>query len=105
VEVRSWRARSRPERYHDDYEEELRTRIKAKQRGKLASVEQADQPSAKVVDLMEALQASLDRGGARGKPRAASRPKKTATKTTKKATEAGGSRKRASTTCAKRRAS
>jgi DNA end-binding protein Ku len=66
----------KPERYHDDYEEELRKRIKAKQKGKLETVE-VEKPPAKVLDLMDALQASLDRG-ARG-ARSAAKPKKSRT--------------------------
>jgi DNA end-binding protein Ku len=54
----------KPERYHDDYEEELRKRIKAKQRGKVQEVEVEAPESAKVLDLMDALQASLERSGA-----------------------------------------
>ncbi len=75
----------KPSRYHDDYEEELRKRIKAKQRGKLETVAEEEQPPAKVVDLMEALQASLERGGRRPTRTKAARAKK-ATKTTRKRT-------------------
>ena len=61
--VESLESTWKPERYHDDYEEELRRRIKAKQKGTLETVEAEEAPSgAKVVDLMEALQASLERG-------------------------------------------
>jgi len=51
-----------PERYHDDYEEQLRAVIKAKAKGKTVEVEH-EEPTAQVVDLMEALRASLDRKG------------------------------------------
>jgi DNA end-binding protein Ku len=54
-----------PRRYHDDYEEQLRDVIKAKSKGK--TIEPAEQKKpAEVVDLMEALRASLEkpRGGA-----------------------------------------
>jgi DNA end-binding protein Ku len=59
----------KPERYHDDYEDELRKRIKAKQKGKLETVQEEPEPPAMVADLMEALQASLDRGTERARPR------------------------------------
>jgi DNA end-binding protein Ku len=55
----------KPDRYHDDYEEELRRRIKAKQAGKEVTAVEEARPPAKVVDLMEALQASLQSSGAR----------------------------------------
>jgi DNA end-binding protein Ku len=58
--TRSWD----PARYHDDYEEQLRAIIKAKAKGKTIEVEQPE-PGAQVVDLMEALRASLERKGAR----------------------------------------
>jgi DNA end-binding protein Ku len=76
----------KPDRYHDDYEEELRRRIKAKQQGKLETVEEAP-PPAKVVDLMEALQASLDQGKRRtsSKRRAPSRAAKARKQTNKRA--------------------
>jgi DNA end-binding protein Ku len=56
-----------PARYHDDYEEELRRRIKAKRTKKAETVVE-DEPAAKVLDLMEALQASLESGNARKRP-------------------------------------
>jgi DNA end-binding protein Ku len=62
----------KPERYHDDYEEELRRRIKAKRTKKTETVEE-EKPAAKVLDLMEALQASLDSGTARKRPAAPKR--------------------------------
>jgi len=49
-----------PRRYHDDYEEQLREVIKAKSKGK--TIEPfAPKKSAEVVDLMEALRASLEK--------------------------------------------
>jgi DNA end-binding protein Ku len=85
-----------PTRYHDDYEEELRKRIKAKQRGKLETTVDEEAPPAKVVDLMEALQASLDSGGRR---QATKSTRKSASKTAKTA------RKRATRRRPARRAS
>jgi DNA end-binding protein Ku len=74
-----------PKRYHDDYEEQLRSIIRAKAKGKAVEVEEQPEPSAKVLDLVEALQASLE--GRRPK-RAAARPSRgTGTKRAKKATK------------------
>jgi DNA end-binding protein Ku len=74
-----------PKRYHDDYEEQLRDVIKAKSKGKQIEAPEPEK-SADVLDLMDALRASLDsgrRGAKRSAPRAA---KKAARKTAKKAT-------------------
>lgn len=61
----------KPERYHDTYTEELKRLIVAKDKGKdVVETPAPDDKDAKVLDLMEALQASLDR------------PKQTATKKT-----------------------
>ncbi len=49
-----------PRQYHDTYTEELRQRIKDKQAGKELSVASEKEPPAKVVDLMEALAASVE---------------------------------------------
>ena len=85
--VDSLEAQWKPDRYHDDYEEELRRRIKAKQKGKLEQVEEEEAPPAKVVDLMEALQASLDRS---------SRSTRGGNAAKKKAAKKKGTRSRAS---------
>jgi DNA end-binding protein Ku len=65
-----------PERYHDTYTEELRKRIKAKQAGKTIEEPEAPPTGAKVVDLMAALQASVEAAKGRRKParRRSSRP-------------------------------
>ena len=55
-----------PKRYHDDYEEGLRKIIIAKSKGKTIERVEAE-PQAEVLDLMEALKASLERGSTRGK--------------------------------------
>jgi DNA end-binding protein Ku len=57
----------RPEQYHDTYADELRRRIKAKDQGKEVVEEAAPEPTADVVDLMEALEASVKKakGGKR----------------------------------------
>jgi DNA end-binding protein Ku len=87
----------KPERYHDDYEEELRRRIKAKQKGKLETVAEEDEQPAKVLDLMAALQASLDQG--KGTRRTTS---KRATKKARKSTKKGASGRRTAARSGKR---
>ncbi len=54
----------KPARYHDTYEEQLHDVIAAKKKGTVFEVEE-EEPSARVLDLMEALQASLDSAGGR----------------------------------------
>ena len=72
-----------PKRYHDDYEEQLRDVIKAKSKGKEIEAPEPEE-SAEVLDLMEALRASLE-NGKRGTKRAAPRKaKKAAKKQTRK---------------------
>jgi DNA end-binding protein Ku len=69
-----------PERYHDTYTEELRTLIKRRSKhGKAEAPEEApDEEPAKVVDLMEALEASVRRAREGGsKPRRRARKSRT----------------------------
>jgi DNA end-binding protein Ku len=61
-----------PDQYHDTYTEELRKRITAKNSGKQV-VEEAEKPAAKVLDLMAALEASVDAAKSRRSPRKATR--------------------------------
>jgi len=56
-----------PEHYHDTYTEELRARIKAKNVGKTIEEPKAP-PDGKVVDLMAALEASVEAAKGRRKP-------------------------------------
>jgi DNA end-binding protein Ku len=70
-----------PERYEDTYTKELRTLIKRKDKGQEIVVEEKAEPKAKVLDLMEALEASVSaarsgrtRKKAPAKKRAAKRP-------------------------------
>jgi len=58
-----------PDRYHDTYAEDLRTRIKAKDQGKEVVTEAPAAENGKVLDLMAALEASLEAGKGRAKPR------------------------------------
>jgi DNA end-binding protein Ku len=63
-----------PKRYHDTYTEELRDLIERKAKGEEITVDTAEEePTGKVVDLMAALQASLE-----GKPRRRGPQKKAA---------------------------
>src|SRR5919108_1152425 len=64
----------KPEQYRDTYTDELRERIEAKEAGEEITTEPEAEPEGKVVDLMEALQASVDgsrkgRGGRSGSGR------------------------------------
>jgi DNA end-binding protein Ku len=65
-----------PKQYHDTYTEELRNRIKRKDHGKEV-VESTDKPEGRVLDLMAALEASVDAAKKR-------RPRKTTGKSTRK---------------------
>lgn len=66
-----------PAAYHDTYTEELRERIEAKERGEdLVEETEVREPSAKVVDLMAALEASVE--GAKSKRRKPASRKKSA---------------------------
>jgi DNA end-binding protein Ku len=78
-----------PKRYHDTYTEELRGLIERKAKGEELTVDDTEEePSGKVVDLMAALQASLESGGRRPakKPATATKKAKTAKAATKRST-------------------
>lgn len=71
-----------PEKYHDEYREKLMALIDAKSEGEKWTPPKAHRETAKVVDLVSALQASLDaaKGGAsekRATVKSAKRPAKT----------------------------
>jgi DNA end-binding protein Ku len=68
-----------PKRYHDDYEEQVRALIRAKAKGQTIEPPQAEEPG-KVLDLMEALRASLE-SGSRRKPAAKKATKRRAART------------------------
>ena len=61
-----------PKQYHDTYTDALRKRISAKQSGKEV-VEANEEPKARVLDLMAALEASVDAARKRRAPRKAGR--------------------------------
>ena len=64
--VNSLAAEWDPEKYTDEYRDNLMRIIKAKAKGKKIAIEAAAEPrQAEVVDLMERLRQSLDRAGAR----------------------------------------
>ena len=70
----------KPERYHDTYTEELRGIIKKKAKGEEITVEERPERSADVVDLMQALQQSVEaakkkRSGAGSRSHAARKPR------------------------------
>jgi DNA end-binding protein Ku len=57
-----------PKRYTDDYQEQVRKLVQAKAKGKI--IEAPEEPEeAKVLDLVEALQASLDNAHGKSKPK------------------------------------
>lgn len=85
-----------PEQYRDTYTADVRKLIKAKDAGKqIVAAAEPEAPSANVVDLMEALQASLDRASHGKAPAKATT--KGATKATSKATSTKRAAKRATT--------
>jgi DNA end-binding protein Ku len=74
-----------PDRYHDTYTEELRDRIEAKATGEAITVEEAPAPKTNVVDLLAALQASVDAAKQpAGKSRSTAEKKVAAKKTASK---------------------
>ena len=78
--VNSLAAEWDPEKYTDQYLENLMRIIKGKMKGKKVTLEPEETPrKGEVVDLMERLRRSLDQAGAKSKPRAAKakRTKKT----------------------------
>jgi len=77
-----------PARYHDTYTEELEDLLERRAKGEEIVVEEAPPQSAKVLDLMSALQASIDaakKGAPRGGTRAPARKAAAKTAAAKKA--------------------
>src|SRR4029453_19375491 len=85
-----------PEKYHDEYREEVLALIERKAAGEEIVAPAAPEEPAKVLDLMAALEASLARTGAK-KPAKKAAAKKAPRKGTKKtaARKASGAAKRA----------
>ena len=89
-----------PEKYHDQYRDQLRELIEKKAAGEEIVAEPMVEEPAKVVDLMAALEASLARAGKGGGQTAPARARKAATKkpakkTAKKSTKKARARKSA----------
>ncbi len=80
-----------PERYHDAYRERVQAAIKRKEKGEDIRVSAPEPTSGKVVDLMEALQASLGGKGRKGSAAAGGRRSASAARG---ATRRRGSKKR-----------
>jgi DNA end-binding protein Ku len=75
-----------PKRYHDDYQAQVRALVKAKAKGKEIAAPEPEE-SAKVLDLTEALRASLESGARRpGRKSARPTPRKATRKSTRKST-------------------
>ena len=69
----------KPEQYHDTYAEELRKRIKAKDKGKeVVEDDTVEDRSADVLDLMQALEASVKKKGKGGRKTARPKSRKSA---------------------------
>ncbi len=82
--IKSMATEWKPDRYHDDYTEQLRDLIDRKAKGETITPQPEPEPDAKIVDLTQALEASL--AAARGKRPA----RKPATKATGKGTPRKG---------------
>jgi len=86
----------KPEQYHDTYAEELRARIKAKDEGKQVVEAGGEEPKADVLDLMAALEASVQAAkegrssqssrASKAKPKASAAAKKKAAGASKRST-------------------
>ena len=76
-----------PEKYHDEYREQMRELIEKKAAGEEIVAEPLVEEPAKVVDLMAALEASLARAGKGGDGEARRPAKKAATKKPAKSTK------------------
>jgi DNA end-binding protein Ku len=73
-----------PRRYEDTYTEELRQRIKAKDEGKEIVEPEEPRESGKVVDLMAALEASVDAAKGKGSRRSRGRARSSPSRGTKR---------------------
>jgi DNA end-binding protein Ku len=73
----------RPEDYHDEVRKGIQEAIQDKVDGREITAEPAEEPKAQVIDLMEALKASLDKGGRKPAKRAPRKTKPAAKKSAK----------------------
>jgi DNA end-binding protein Ku len=93
--VNSLTAAFDPEKYHDEYREELLALIEKKAAGEeIVAAPEAEEP-AKVLDLMAALEASLARAGAKQTKSEKPPAKKAASSTAKPAKRAAPAKKAA----------
>jgi DNA end-binding protein Ku len=63
-----------PEKYHDQYRERLQEVIQKKVAGEEVTIAEPEKPRAQVIDLMDALKASLSRAGRRAERRPSAPP-------------------------------
>jgi DNA end-binding protein Ku len=86
-----------PSKYHDTYREQVLELLKKKAAGKEIVVDEPDGEQGQVLDLMAALEASLEQAKKGGAKKSSTRAKKTtaAKKTTKKKSSSSRSRSRA----------
>jgi DNA end-binding protein Ku len=75
----------KPERYDDTYRERVLDMIKRKGKGEEIAAPERDRERGEVVDLMEALRESLDRGGQKAPSRRAKKPSRSTGTRRKKA--------------------
>lgn len=93
----------KPEQYHDTYTEELRDIIKRKSEGEEITIEEAPAARDNVVDLMEALQRSVDAAKkGRGTKKPAAKATNASKAATKKASTSSSAKRPAKKAAAKR---
>ena len=80
-----------PDKYRDEVRDRVLELIEAKVQGEDITVSAAEEPQTQIIDLMEALKASLDAGGEKGEKKPAKRAKSSSKKSSprKKAGGAG----------------
>jgi DNA end-binding protein Ku len=62
-----------PDKYHDEYRKRVESLIKKKAKGQTITIEEKAEETPKVVDLIEALKASVEQGGSKAKRKPAKR--------------------------------
>jgi DNA end-binding protein Ku len=82
-----------PARYHDTYQDKVRELVQAKAEGQEVAVAEEAPQATNVVDLMEALQGSLEKTRSAGGKKPAASRKKTATRTPARKTVASKTKK------------
>jgi DNA end-binding protein Ku len=84
-----------PKRYHDTYREQVLELLKKKAQGKEIVVDEPEEEQGQVLDLMAALEASLEEAKRGGAKKSTSRARKSTKKTNKRASSKSRSRSRA----------